>query len=454
MEGYGPGTPWSPDIQAQSGSLGGHFVGSRLYLEPSWSGLAPLLVEEGNRLTGTDELAMDVNRTNLRNPAYSQPICTALQIALIALLCNWGMKPDRVIGHSSGEIAAAYCTGAISHESALKIAFYRGLSASSLLQEGHSRGAMMAVGLGEDDVLPYLNKIADDGRLCLACINSPRNTTIAGPEHLIHALQTVLDAEGVFHRKLEVRVAYHSMAMQELAVTYASSINEISPGSSEYGNPCMISSLTGRECSFQELRDPAYWVRNMVSPVLFSSALRHIGSSHSKNSNGGKAGNFRIDLICEIGPHGSLKGAIMDILKDMNLAQRVNYTSLLTRGLSASKTIMEAAGVLHCVGGSIDILRTSADIVGTGALDMLVDLPAYPFDHTKHYWSEGRLSRSTRFRKAPPHELLGTAVSDWNRYEARWTNSLGLTQSPWVKHHKVCLPAVAFAITHLLTFAR
>lgn len=93
-------------------------------------------------------MAMDVDRSNLRNPAYRQPVCTALQIALISLLCDWGVKPDRVIGHSSGEIAAAYCTGAVSHESALKIAFYRGLSASSLLQEWHMPGAI------KDDVLP------------------------------------------------------------------------------------------------------------------------------------------------------------------------------------------------------------------------------------------------------------------------------------------------------------
>ncbi|KAL8803996.1 MAG: hypothetical protein Q9200_006002 [Gallowayella weberi] len=400
-----------------------------------------------------DEMGMDVKTTNLRHPAYSQPICTVLQIALITLLRDWGVKPDRVVGHSSGEIAAAYCTGAISHRSALKIAFYRGLSASSLLRESHSPGAMMAVGLGEDDVLPYLNKIVGGdtgGRLCVACINSSRNTTIAGPEVSIRALQTLLASDGVFHRRLDVSVAYHSTAMQQLAATYASSINEVSLGSSEYGNPCMISSLTGHECSPQELRDPTYWARNMASPVQFSSALSHIGLSHSKKSEGRKAKKSQIDLICEIGPHGTLKGAIQDNLKDMNLTQRINYTSLLTRGLSAMDTMMEAAGVLHCTGAPIDILKTSAGFAGTAALQMLVDLPPYPFDHTKQYWSEGRLSRNTRFRKSPPHELLGTPVSDWNRYEARWTNNLGVAQTPWVKHHKIndtlLYPAAGFVI--------
>ncbi|KAI4168739.1 MAG: hypothetical protein LQ343_006175 [Gyalolechia ehrenbergii] len=382
----------------------------------------------------TDEMGMDLT----------------LQIALIALLRDWGVKPDCVVGHSSGEIAAAYCAGAISHRSALKIAYYRGLSASSLLQEGCLPGAMMAVGLSEKDVLPYLSKVAHDGKLCIACTNSSRNTTISGLEHLVNALGTLLDADGVFHRKLEVKVAYHSTAMQELAAGYSSSISEIASGSIECDTACMISSLTGQECSFQELRSPTYWARNMVSPVQFSSALRNVKSSFLKKSDGGKVGKPHLDVICEIGPHGALKGVIMDNLKEMNLAHRVNYTSLLTRGLSAENTIMEAAGVLYCTGGSIDVLKTSADFAGTAALDMLIDLPAYPFDHSKQYWSEGRLSKNTRFRKAPPHELLGTPVSDWNRYEARWVNSLGVAKSPWVTHHKIndtlLYPAAGFII--------
>ncbi|KAL9029564.1 MAG: hypothetical protein Q9196_002212 [Gyalolechia fulgens] len=140
----------------------------------------------------------------------------------------------------------------------------------------------------------------------------------------------------------------------------------------------------------------------------------------------------------------------MDNLRDMNMAQRVNYTSLLRRGLSATNTTMEAAGVLYSTGASIDVLKTSADFVGTAALHMLIDLPAYPFDHTKLYWSEGRMSKNTRFRKMPPHELLGTPVSDWNRYEARWTNILGVARSPWLNHHKInetlLYPAAGFVI--------
>lgn len=144
----------------------------------------------------------------------------------------------------------------------------------------------------------------------------------------------------------------------------------------------------------------------------------------------------------------------MDSLKEVKSTQGISYTSLLTRGLSATETTMEVAGVLHCTESSIDVLRTNANVAGTAALDMLVDLPAYPFDHTKYFRNEGRLSRNSRFRKASPHELLGTAVSDWNHYEVRWTNRLGATQYPWVKHHRVCPSAVAFGNNCLLTFAR
>ncbi|KAL8725438.1 MAG: hypothetical protein Q9181_006420 [Wetmoreana brouardii] len=249
-----------------------------------------------------EEMKTDETRSDLHNPAYSQPICKALQLALVALLRDWGVKPDCVIGHSS---------------------------------------------------------------------------------------------EGVFHRKLKVRVAYHSTAMRGLAKAYSSSISEISSGSSESSNPRMISSLTGTECSFHELRDPGHWVSNLVSPVQFSRALSQIKSSHPFTAK-----KAQIHLICEIGPHGTLRGPIMDVLKDINLSRHVGYASLLTKGLSAMNTVLEAAGVVYCTGGSIDVPRTSADFVSTACLHRLTNLRAYPFDHSKHYWNEGRINGTVLYRAA------------------------------------------------------
>ncbi|KAL9639081.1 MAG: hypothetical protein Q9204_001255 [Flavoplaca sp. TL-2023a] len=384
-----------------------------------------------------DEIQKAETASNIHNPAYSQPLCTALQIALLSLLCYWGVKPESVVGHSSGEIAAAYCAGAISHAAAIKIAYHRGRLAASIIETGSPPGAMLAVGLSEADVSPYIIRTGPDKELTIACVNSAQNVTIAGPEHLVQALGTLLDTDGVFNRKLKVKVAYHSAAMQSLAIAYRSAIQDIAPGSSVFGSPRMVSSSTGSESSINELQNPGYWVHNLVSTVRFSSAIRQLASSNA-------------DLICEIGPHGALRGPIVEDLKDMGSSKSVTYLSLLARGHSPKITALEAAGVLYCHGSSLNIMKTNIDFAGNDRVNMLTTLPNYPFERSKKYWNEGRTSKNIRFRKAPPHELLGTAVSDWNRYEARWTNHIDRTKSPWVDDHKinetVLYPATGFII--------
>ncbi|KAL9036375.1 MAG: hypothetical protein Q9180_004337, partial [Flavoplaca navasiana] len=384
-----------------------------------------------------DEIQKAETTSNIHNPAYSQPLCTALQIALLSLLHYWGVKPECVIGHSSGEIAAAYCVGAISHAAAIKIAYHRGRLAASIIGTGGPPGAMMAVGLSEAEVSPYIIRTGPDKELTVACVNSARNVTIAGPEHLVQSLGTLLDTDGIFNRKLKVQVAYHSAAMQSLALAYRSVIQDIAPGSSVFGSPRMVSSSTGSECSIDELQNPGYWAHNLVSTVRFSSAIRQLALSD-------------VDLMCEIGPHGALKGPIVEDLKDMGSSKSITYLSMLTRGQSPKITILEAAGVLYCHGSSLNVMKTNIDFAGNHCVNMLTNLPNYPFDRSKKYWNEGRTSKNIRFRKDPPHELLGTAVPDWNRHEARWTNHIDRTKSPWVDDHKinetVLYPATGFII--------
>ncbi|KAL8970594.1 MAG: hypothetical protein Q9183_001440, partial [Haloplaca sp. 2 TL-2023] len=295
----------------------------------------------------------------------------------------------------------------------------------------------MAVGLSEADVSPYISRLGSEKALAIACVNSTRNVTIAGPEHLVHSFGNLLDTEGVFNRKLRVKVAYHSAAMQGLAPAYRTAIQDITPGSAMFGSPRLLSSSRGSECSNEELQDPSYWVHNLVSAVRFSSAFRQLVSTN-------------VDLICEIGPHGALRGPIMEDIKDIESNKRVTYLSLLTRGQSAKNTALEAAGTLYCHGSSLEIMKTSIDTTDDDCINMLSTLPSYPFDRSKRYWIEGRTSKNIRFRQFPPHELLGTAAPDWNRHEARWTIHIDRKRSPWVDDHKingtVLYPATGFII--------
>ncbi|RYP65674.1 hypothetical protein DL769_006253 [Monosporascus sp. CRB-8-3] len=126
---------------------------------------------------GDELVSKDIGR-----PESSQPLCTALQIALVELLKSFGIEQMVVCGHSSGEIAAAYTTGALSQEAACKVAYYRGQLASRLKATATSPGAMISVGLSKDGVLDYLARlpppssaIANEDTVHVACINSPRN---------------------------------------------------------------------------------------------------------------------------------------------------------------------------------------------------------------------------------------------------------------------------------------
>jgi len=122
-----------------------------------------------------EELLKEEQRSLLSKPEYSQPICTALQVALVDLLASWNIKPALVAGHSSGEIAAAYAKGAIVRESAWEISFHRGVL-SGTIPEG--KGAMLAAGLGEE-IKPYLERVTE-GKIVVACVNSPMNVTLSG----------------------------------------------------------------------------------------------------------------------------------------------------------------------------------------------------------------------------------------------------------------------------------
>jgi acyl transferase domain-containing protein len=145
----------------------------------------------------------------------AQPLCTALQIALFHLLKRLGIKPAAVVGHSSGEIAAAYAAGHITLEYALAVAYYRGY----VTKNGNcSDGAMAAVGLSVRDALPFLR-----AGVCVACENSPNNTTISGDKGaLMEVLAGLKEARpDVFARLLKVEMAYHSRKSENFVFEFA-----------------------------------------------------------------------------------------------------------------------------------------------------------------------------------------------------------------------------------------
>jgi acyl transferase domain-containing protein len=221
-----------------------------------------------------EELQRDENSSSIQFARISQPVCTILQVALIELLQSWNVKPSAVVGHSSGEIGAAYCYGAITREDAWKISYWRGKLCSELHFEAPElKGAMMAVGLSTEAAQKYITGLTQ-GEVVIACVNSPSSVTISGDEAAIDEMLEILKANSTFCRKLKVENAYHSHHMQLIAERYLDCIADIRPTTPppSMENLKMASSVTGDLVTHLDL-GPAYWIRNLVSPVLFLNAV-------------------------------------------------------------------------------------------------------------------------------------------------------------------------------------
>ncbi|KAH8804357.1 beta-ketoacyl synthase domain-containing protein [Xylogone sp. PMI_703] len=392
----------------------------------------------------TFELSKDADSSRIRNPEFCQPICTALQVALVDLLASWNIHPHAIAGHSSGEIAGAYAIGAISKEAAWKISYYRGkLSAQLSHSESQTKTGMAAVGQdlqGTQASIDRINDMGGEGTLQIACMNSWQSHTVSGSISKIDALVEMLNGEKIFARKLDVDMAYHSQYMKAMAEEYLESMGEIEPGTCKSAFKVQFySSTTGTAVSPSKLRDPAYWVENLVSPVRFCESVTALvrGSTETSKVNG-HAPAASITDILEIGPHSALKGPLANIVKQAKGDKSIEYHSMLKRQYSAVDSSLEAAGSLFCHGYDVDLLEVNGigDSSGYKVL-MLTDLPSYTFNHSKEYWTESKLSRDFRLRPVNRHELLGVPLPDWDKDNAVWRNYIRISENPWIEDHKV-----------------
>lgn len=342
------------------------------------------------------------------------------------------------------ELRFRYCIGAISSESAWRLAYYRGTLAATLLKQGHPQGGMISVGLSKSECAAYLDDIADKfghRGLVIACINSPKNLTLSGDIDQINALDVILDRQAVFARKLRVNIAYHSPHMNTISREYMAMIGNLKRGELP-GNECnMISSVTGARISTDEASKGQYWVQNMVSTVNFAGALETIcnqsGKPLQKKLDRSHRGHVVLNSLLEVGPHAGLQGPIRDVLGKMDQTQSISYASALIRGQSALESVMKAGGQLYSLGYPVNITRINNTDAHPG-FRTLSNLPEYPFDHSQTYWHETRIGKAYRFRTPPRLDLLGKQVTDWNPLQARWRHFISVTEQTWVEDHKVC----------------
>lgn len=378
-----------------------------------------LQLELGCKWSACKELEKGKSTSRLRMPQYSQGLCTVLQVGLVELLESWDIRPVAVVGHSSGEIAAAYCQGSISREDAWRVAYSRGVVSAKLKACGID-GSMMAVGISPEGASEIISQLAPN-KVHIACVNSPRSVTLSGDTDAIDVVLEALQERGVFARKLLVDVAYHSPHMQLVARDYWGTIADVSTIPSS-GNCNMYSSVTGELAQPGELA-PVYWVRNLISPVQFATAVQQL-VTNEKN----------LDLLVEIGPHSVLQGPSTQSLQNVGISD-LPYHSVLLRNQSGVETALNLAGALSAQGYPVRFRNVNH--TKTRTPQPLVDLPAYPWNHSQSHWAETRLAKEYRLRSLPYNSLLGALTPGFVTGERVWTHRIRLSKQTWLQDHKI-----------------
>ncbi|RDL36343.1 Uncharacterized protein BP5553_05695 [Venustampulla echinocandica] len=347
------------------------------------------------------------NKNLLNSTDRSQPICTAVQVAYVDALAAWDIRPSAVVGHSSGEIAAAYAAGVLTSREAIITAYYRGYACA----RNTVSGSMAAVGMGREKVEQHLKP-----GVVLACENSNASVTISGD---LKGLEETMDSlkqahPDLFVRQLRVPMAYHSHHMGTVADLYGSllapHLAPKPPGVPYY------SAVYGRQVLEAKDFGPQYWLVNLMNPVLFRTAVSQMLT------------DMRNTAHLEIGPHSALAGPLRHIYKETG--HSAPYASLAERGQDDSHTFLAAIGKLYCFG------ITPQVPVSDNAFT-LPDLPTYPWNYEMRHWAETRMTAGWRFRKHRKHELLGHLVLESSDIEPAWRNVIRLGDVSWLADHCV-----------------
>ncbi|TLD18611.1 hypothetical protein PspLS_10350 [Pyricularia sp. CBS 133598] len=397
--------------------------------------LQSLPVRERPSWTLRDHLLAPKESSQVYISSLSQPLCTALQIILVDLLNVAGITFSGVVGHSSGEIGAAYAAGYLTASDAIRVAYYRGLHLKLVTTEG----AMLAAGTTFDDAQELCSLPAFEGRACVAASNSPASVTLSGDADAIEEIQIILGEEKKFNRMLQVDRAYHSHHMNVLAEPYKRSLEEcgIKPLRPAGGCRWVSSVFT---CDVSDIPSDvslgsSYWVANLVQPVRFTEALEmlYLGAS----MNGG------YDLGIEVGPHPALQGPVKQTVQEFTADSPLAYTGLMKRGENSTEAISKGLGYIWQIFGEgvVDFGAYEAFCAGEDAgksnFAVAKGLPTYPWDHSRTLWQESRLSKAFRTSKSPSHELLGRQLLDGVPGRLRWRNIIKRSEIEWLEGHQV-----------------
>ncbi|MFD5322376.1 SDR family NAD(P)-dependent oxidoreductase [Streptomyces sp. NPDC127092] len=361
--------------------------------------------------------------TLLHETRYTQPALFALETALFRLLEGWGVSPHFVAGHSIGTVTAAHVSGVLNLADAATLITARG----RLMQALPPGGAMVALSVDEETARALVAGHEDVAGI--AAVNGPRATVVSGAEEAVRDIAARAAEAGARTRRLTVSHAFHSPLMEPMLDAFRAVVAGL-----DFHPPAvpLVSDLTGRIASAEELASPDYWTAHIREAVRFADVVRTLR-------------DLGAGVFVELGPDAVLSTAAADTLAAGSPADDAVTRPLLRRDRAETVALPEALGELWATGVAVD-WRAYFGGRGTDA----PDLPTYPFQRDR-YWLDAPVRRHADVAGAglgaAEHPLLGAAVELADGSGFVHTGRLAARAHPWLADHAllgaVVLPGAA-----------
>ncbi|MFG3056963.1 type I polyketide synthase, partial [Kitasatospora sp. NPDC048239] len=344
----------------------------------------------------------------LDQTGYTQPALFAFEVAAYRLLESFGVRPEILVGHSIGEIAAAHVAGVFSLADAAKLVAARG----RLMQALPTGGAMIAVQAAEADVLPLL--AGHEDKASIAALNGPNATVISGDDEAVTAIAEQLAAEGRKTQRLRVSHAFHSPLMDPMLAEFRAVAQQIA-----FSEPTIpvVSNVTGALAETGQLTDPEYWVQHVRDAVRFTDGIT-------------AAAEAGATAFVEVGPD-----AVLTAMTRQTLTEDTHLTAvaLARRTRPETQTATEALATLWTRGAKIDWNTLLPEQAAP------VELPTYAFDH-QHYWIKSQAptgNLATAGLHTLDHPFLTAVTEPATTGQLVLSGRLSLTTHPWLADHTV-----------------
>jgi acyl transferase domain-containing protein/NADPH:quinone reductase-like Zn-dependent oxidoreductase/surfactin synthase thioesterase subunit len=363
------------------------------------------------------EIAKNADESRIDDTIVVQPALMAIQIALVKLYDHYGVRPAGVMGHSVGEVAAAFAAGALSVRDAVQVIYHR----SQAQHQASGKGGMLAVGVSVEEGRKLIG--GHDGRVSIAAVNGPEMLTLSGDTEPLQHIAKLLESRGIFNRPVRVQVAYHSHHIEPIRDVMLHSMAQI-PSSSAVMP--LYSTVTGRQETGTHLTAD-YWFHNARQPVLFTDALRAMIDDG-------------FNTFIEIGPHPLLVGGAEALFEKQNADAMIGPA--MTRREPERVIFLQSLARLAARGIDVDATMLF------GADRRYVRLPKHPWQHQRHWFEAPALADLRRGRFEHPFLKRQTEMVT-EAGQAVWEAALSVQKFPYLRDHQVDGEIVFPATAHL-----